>query len=123
MWEHKAALWAVKSKIGGALSDPLPAKQAATLDTTATSIAEEKLAYQLGRWWDIKSDTLNCNVDGHSEGEKRAIKTLEQTTQFNGERYEDGFQLREDEVKTPNQFYTAMVQLNAKNNNYRKTRL
>ena len=41
--EDKAAPWAVKSKIGWALSGPLPAKQAATLATIATSIAEDKL--------------------------------------------------------------------------------
>ena len=42
----KAAPWAVKSKIGWALSGPLPAKQAVTLATTATSIADDKLANQ-----------------------------------------------------------------------------
>ena len=41
--DDEAAPWAVKSKIGWALSGPLPAKQAATLATTATSIADEKV--------------------------------------------------------------------------------
>ena len=86
--EDKAAPWAVKSKIGWALSGPLPAKQAATLVTTATSIADDKLANQLSKWWDIESYASNCDVTGHSKEEQRAIKTLEQTTQFNGERYE-----------------------------------
>ena len=48
--EDKAAPWAVKSEIGWALSGPLPAKQAATLATTATSIADDKLANQLSKW-------------------------------------------------------------------------
>ena len=49
MSEDKTATWAVKSKIGWALSGPLPAKQAGTLATTATSIAEDKLANQLSK--------------------------------------------------------------------------
>ena len=47
--EDKTAPWAVKAKIGWALSGPLPAKQAATLATTATSIADDKLANQLSK--------------------------------------------------------------------------
>ena len=88
--EDKAALWAVKSKIGWALSGPLPAKQAATLATTATSIADDKLANQLSKWWDIESYASNCDVTGHSKEGQRAVKTLERTTRFNGERYEVG---------------------------------
>ena len=46
----KTSPWAVKSKIGWAFSGPLPAKQAATLATTATSLLEENLASQLCKW-------------------------------------------------------------------------
>ena len=109
--EVKAAPWAVKSKNGWALSGPLPANQAATLATTATSVADDKIANQLSKWWDIESYTSNCDVSGHSKEEQRAIKTLEQTTRFNGERYEVGLLWREDEVKLPNNFYSAMGQL------------
>ena len=100
----------MKSKIGWALSGPLPPKQAATLATTARSIADDKLANQLSKWWDIESYASNCDVTGHSK-EQRAIKTVEQTTRFNGERYEVGLLWREDEVKLPNNFYSAMGQL------------
>ena len=60
---------------------------------------------------DIESYASNCVVTGHSKQEQRAIKTLEQTTRFNGERYEVGLLWREDEVKLPNNFYSAMGQL------------
>ena len=109
--EDKTVPWAVKSKIGWALSGPLPAKQAATLATTATSIADDKLANQLSKWWDIESYASHCNLTGHSKEEQQAIKTLEQTTRFNGERYEVGFLWREDDVKLPNNFYSAMGHL------------
>ena len=109
--EEKSAPWAVKSKICWALCGPLPAKQAATLATTATPIADDKFANQLSKWWDIESYASNCDVTGHSKDEQRAIKTLEQRTQFNGERYEVGLLWREEEVKLPNNFYSAMGQL------------
>ena len=109
--EDKTAPWAVKPKIGWALSGPLTAKQAATFATTATSIADDKLANQSSRWWDIESYASNCNVTGRSKDEQRAIKTLEQTTRFNGERYEVEFLWREEELKLPNHFYSAMGQL------------
>ena len=60
--EDNAAPRAVKSKIG-----PLPAKQAPTLATTATSIADDKLANQLSKWWYIESYASNCDVTGHSK--------------------------------------------------------
>ena len=109
--EDKASRWAVKSKIGWALSSPLLAKQTATLATTTTSIPDGKLANQLSKWWDIESYSSNCDGTGHSKEGHRAIKTLEPTTHFNGERYEVGLLWLEDEVKLPNNFYSAMVQL------------
>ena len=101
----------MKSKIGWNLSGPLPPKLAATLATTAISIADDKLANQLSKWWDIESYASNCDVTGHSKEEQRAIKTLEQTTPFNGKRYEVGLLWGEDESKLPNNFYSAMGQL------------
>ena len=60
--EDKAAPWAVKTKIGWAINGLLSAKQAAILATTATSIADNKLANQLSKWWDIEFYASNCNV-------------------------------------------------------------
>ena len=47
--DDKTAQWAVTSKIGWALTGPLPAKQAATFVTTATSVKEYMLASQLNK--------------------------------------------------------------------------
>ena len=105
--EDKAAPWAVKSMIGLALSGT---KLAATLATTATSIADDKLASHLNEWWDMESYASNCDVTGHSKEEQRAIKTLEQTTRFSGERYEVGLLWREAQVKLPTNCYSAMGQ-------------
>ena len=110
-WDNKNAPWALKSKIGWALSGPLSAKQAATPATTATSIADDKLANQLSKWWHIESFLSNGDVTGHPKEEQRAIKTLEQTTWFTGESYEVGLLWREEEVKLPIIFYSAMGQL------------
>ena len=75
--EDKAAPWAVKPKVGWALSGPLPAKQAATLATTATSNADDKLANQLSMWWDVESYASNCDVTRHSK------KNNEQSRRWN----------------------------------------
>ena len=109
--EGKAATWAVRSKIGWALSGPLVQKQATTLATTATSITDDKLANQLSKWWDIGPYATKYDVSGHSKVEQRAIKTLERTTRFSGERYEVGLLWREDKMMLPNNFYSAMWQL------------
>ena len=109
--DNKTSPWEMKSKIGWALSVSLPAKQAATLATTATSIAHDKIANQLSKWWDIESYASNCDVTGNSKEEQRAIKTLKQTARFTGEGYEVGLLWREDEVKLPNNFYSAKGQL------------
>ena len=65
----------------------------------------------MSKWWDIKSYASNCDVNGHSKDEQRAIKSLEQTTRFTGERYEIGLLWREEEVQLPKNFYFAMGQL------------
>ena len=39
------------------------------------------------------------------------MKTMEQTARFTGERYKVGLLWREEEVKLPNKFYSAMGQL------------
>ena len=109
--EDIAAPRAVKSKISWDLSGPLSAKQAATLATTAPSIADDKLANQLSKWWNIESYASNCDVTGHSKEEHRTIKTLQQTTQLNGKRYDVGLLWREDEMKLPKNFYSAKWQL------------
>ena len=102
--------------MGSEINDWLVLKWFATVEvgsnlaTTATSIANDKLANQLSKWWDMESYASNCDVTGHSKEEQRAIKTLEQTTQFNGERYEVGLLWREDEVKLPNNFSTSNLQ-------------
>ena len=69
------------------------------------------MANQLSKWWDIESYAPKCDVTGHSKDEQRALKTLEQTTRFNGARYGVGRLCREEEVKLPNNFYSAMGQL------------
>ena len=115
--DDKAAPWTVKSKIGWALSGPLPAKQAATLATSATSIADDKLANKLSKRWDIESYASYCDLTGHSKEEQRANNTLEQTIRFTGERYEVGLLWREE---VPNNFYSAMGQLKYLDDAYRK---
>ena len=82
-------------------------------------IADDKLANQFNKWWNTKSYASNC-VTGHSRAEQRVIKTLEQATQFNGERYEIELLWREDEVKLPNNFFSVMGQLKSQERRLQK---
>ena len=109
--DNKTALCALKSKTGWGLSGLLPAKEASTLTTTATSITGDKLASLWSKWWEIGSYASKCAVTSHSKDEQRAIKTLAQTTRFTGERCENRLQWWEDEVKLPSNFDSAMGQL------------
>ena len=119
----KTAPRAVNSKIERTLSDPLPAMQVAFLATTATSVSEDKSASRLSKWWDIESYASNCNVNGHSKDEQRAIKTFEQSTRFTGgprwrendncgakmTTYEIGQLWHENEIQLTNNFNSAMA--------------
>ena len=90
----------MRTRLGWALSGPLPAKQVATMTKSAVSVTEDNLASQLSRWWDIEFLRLQiATVTGQSKDERRAIDTLKETTRFNGERYEVGLLWREDDVK------------------------
>ena len=70
------------------------------------------MANQLCKWWDIECAS-NCDVTGHPKEEqsRSAMKRLDRTKRFNGERYEVGLLWGEDEVKLLNNFYSAMGQL------------
>ena len=85
--------------------------QVAAPATTATSLSEDNLANDLSKWWDSECYASNYDFTGHTKQEHQAIKTLEQTTRFNGERYKIGLLWREDKVKLANKFYSAMEQL------------
>ena len=67
--KYKTAPWKVKSMISRAISGQLPAKPAATLATLATSVADDELADQLSKWWDIDSYASQCHLTGHSKEE------------------------------------------------------
>ena len=97
----------MKSKIGWALSGPLPVKPAPTIAATATSVSEDKLASQLSKWWDIESYASKCDVfrETNREQSKHWSKHLDSPV---SERYKVGLLWREEEVKLPINFYSAM---------------
>ena len=115
--ENTSAPWAVRTRLGWALSGPLPAKQLATMSTSA-----DKLASQLSRWWDIESYASNCDVTGQLKEKQRAIDTLKETTRFSGERYEVGLLWREDEVMLPNNYFSAIGYLKSLERRFQKMR-
>ena len=109
--ESKTATLEVNSRIDSAFSGALPAKQAATLAKTEKSIEDEKLANQLNKWWDIETYASNYDGTGHSKEDQRAVRTLQHTTQFYGERYEAEVLWLEDVAMLAKNCYSAMGQL------------
>ena len=68
----------------------------------------------------MESYASNCDVTGHSKEEQRAIKTLEQTTQFNGKRYEVELLWWEDKMKLTNYFYSVKGHLKSHERHLKK---
>ena len=98
---HSSPFWSIQNcTIGSEVKDWLGLRWSATSEAGSNSCHNSNINC---RW-----HASNREVTGHSKEEHRAIKILEQTTRFTGERCEVGLLWREDEVKLPNNFYSAM---------------
>ena len=83
--------WAVKTKLGWTLCGPLPQQKAVQMTVSCVTASEDDaLAEQIKTWWDRESYASRCNVFGRSKEDEKALQMLEQTTKFDGERYEVG---------------------------------
>ena len=83
--------WAVKTKLGWTLCGPLPQQKAVQMTASCVTASEDDvLAEQIKTWWDIESYASRCDVSGRFKDDEKALQVLEQTTKFDGERYEVG---------------------------------
>ena len=72
-----------------------------------------KVAENIQKWWDMETYASKINVVSQSENELQAQKMLESTTKLTGERYEVGMLLSEPEPNLPNNYSSALGQLNS----------
>ena len=77
--------------LGWMLSVPLPQQKNCKLATERLVSAEvDTLAHQVEDWWSMEPYASNCNVSGRIKEDESALKRLERTTMFDGEKYEVG---------------------------------
>ena len=108
--------WAVKLPIGWVISGPLPnCQRLSTIvsvncnDTSSVCgfCSAEDLSQQVSQWWSIESFGSFRSVKPRSQEDKDAIKILESTCKFTGERYQVGLIWNPDRPPLPNNYITA----------------
>ena len=100
---------AVKTKLGWTLCGPLPQQEAVQMTASCVTASEDDtLAEQIRTWWDIEFFASRCDVSGRS---KEALQMLEQTTKFDGERYEIGLLWERKDPFLPNNYSFALSQM------------
>ena len=90
--------WAVKTKLGWTAS-------------CVTASEGDALAEQIKTWWHIEPYASRCDVSGRSKEDEKALQMLEQTTKFDGERYEVGLFWKRIAPFLPNNYSSALRQL------------
>ena len=104
--------WAVKTKLGWSLCGPLLQQEAVQMTASCVTASEDDvLAEQTETWWDIESYASRCDVSGRSKDNEKALQMLEQTTKFDGERYEVDFLWKRRDPFLPNNFLSALSQM------------
>ena len=104
--------WAVKTKLGWTLCGPLPQQKAVQMTASCVAASEDDaLAEQIKTWWDIESYASRCDVFGRSKEDEKALQMLEQTTKFDGERYEVGLLWKRKDPFLPNNYSSALSQM------------
>ena len=104
--------WAVKTKLGWTLCGPLPQQKAVQMTASCVTASEDDaLAEQIKTWWDIESYASRCDVSGRSKEDEKALQMLEQTTKFDGERYEVGILWKRNDPFLPNNYSSALSQM------------
>ena len=106
---------AVRLSLGWVLSGPLPSTSGLFSTcfraVTTNKDTDSKLAEQLRRWYDIDSYGAFKQVDSRPAADARAEKILGATIYHDGSRYQVDMLWVEDESSLPNNYFSALVQL------------
>ena len=104
--------WPVRTKLGWTLCGPLPQQEATQMTVSCVTASEDDaLAEQIKTLWDIESCASRCDVSGRSKEDEKALQMLEQTTKFDGERYEVGLLWKRNDSFLPNKYFSALSQM------------
>ena len=107
---------AVRLQLGWVLSGPLPSTSG-SFSTCFKSVtfnkdADSELGDQLRSWNELESYGAFKQVDPRSAADAIAEKILDQTTYHDELRYQVGMLWAEDKSSLPNNYFSALVQLN-----------
>ena len=110
--ESKSSPVAVCLPLGWILSGPLPSSSG-VISTYSKAVAKQDSEFgsQRKSWYDMELYGAVKQVDPRSASDHRATEIFEQSTVHNEGRYHVGMLWSSDEVKLPNNFFSAMVQL------------
>ena len=110
--DEKCSSFAVRLPIGWVLSGPLPSSSGLVSTCFKASMEKDfELASQVKSWYDMESYGALKQVDSRSASDGRAHDILENTTVYNGKRYNVGMLWAEDSIELPNNYFSALVQL------------
>ena len=102
----------MKTKLGWTLCEPLPQQEAVQIAASCEAAYEKAgLAKQKKTWWDIESYAPRCDVSGRSKDDEKALQMLEQTTKFDGERYELGLLWKRNDPFLLNNYTSALSRM------------
>ena len=103
---------AVKKKLAWTLCGPFPQQRAVQMTASCVTASEDDaLGEQIKTWWDIESYASRCDVSGRSKEDEKTLQMIEQTTKFDGERYEVGLLWKRIDPFLPNNYSSALSQM------------
>ena len=80
-----------------------------------------ELASQVKFWYDMESYGTQKQTEPRSTADERALDVLENTTVHNGKKYDVGMLWAENNIELPNNYFSALVQLQSLESGLRKT--
>ena len=100
--------WAVKTKLGWTLNEPLPKHEVAQLAATSLVAAEvDEQGAQIKTWFTRESYATQVNVSGRSREIKRALEHLEKTTKLVDGQFKVGTAWVEKNAMVQNNYFSA----------------
>ena len=110
--DSKSSPVAVRLPLGWVLSGPMPSASG-LISTNFKAVVEHdsELATQIKSWYDMESYGAVKQVDPRSASDRRAVEILDQSTVHEKGLYFVGMLWSSDEVKLPNNYFSALVQL------------
>ena len=113
-YDSKSSPVAVRLPLGWVLGGPMPSASG-LISTSFKAVVEHdsELATRIKSWFDMESYGAVKQVDPCSASDRQAVEILDQSEVHEKGRYFVGMLWCSNEVKLPNNYFSALVQLNS----------